>query len=514
MSIAPNSLPPSALTALTEAAAAINSTLDLNSVLSTIARLACSVTRGEASSVLLVEPGRKKLLGVAATGQWRDVLVGREFNASLGIPGRVARTGEPALVTDVQTNGKFHKEIDNLASLRTRCVIAAPMIHRSEVMGIIEVANRRDGSVFDEYDLRILQIFATLAAGATQNARAYEDLSQRFAGLRDSVMKRTSFIGDSALWRMTLDMCDRVARSNATVLLLGETGTGKELTARYIHNTSRRRDETFVAVNCAALPESLLESELFGHEKGSFTGAHAQRRGWFEVASGGTLFLDEIGEISRAMQAKLLRVLQEKSIVRVGGTQPISCDTRIMAATNRNLKNMMIDGLFREDLYYRLSVFPIQLPALRDRREDIPDFVNHFVIVAARECNIPELRIGPGTMDILRGYDWPGNVRELQNVMERAVLMSDGNTLLPCHLPPDIEAAATNDEAGEVTSSLSRQEKALILKALEEHQWNQSRAARSLGISRYHLRHRVKKYGLQKPYDRETGEKPSSNNIV
>ena len=506
MTIAPHSLPPSALTALTEAAAVINSTLDLNAVLSTIARLACSVTRGEASSVLLVGPGRRKLLVVAATGKWRDALVGREFDAKLGIPGRVARTGDAALVTNVQTDGKFHKDIDDLASLRTRCVIAAPMIHRSEVMGVVEVVNRRDESVFNDHDLKILQIFATLAAGATQNARAYEGLRQRFAGLRDSVMKRTALIGNCALWRMTLDLCDRVARSNATVLLLGETGTGKELTARYIHNTSRRQDETFVAVNCAAIPETLLESELFGHEKGSFPGAHAQRRGWFEVATGGTLFLDEIGEISRAMQAKLLRVLQEKHFVRVGGTQPIPCDTRIMAATNRNLKNMMIDGLFREDLYYRLSVFPIQLPALRDRREDIPTFVARFVASAARECNIPSLRIAPETTKILKNYDWPGNIRELQNVVERAVLMSDGNTLLPCHLPPDIEASGATDETGEVTSTLSRQEKALILKALEEQQWNQSQAARDLGISRYHLRHRIKKYGLQRPADREGAE--------
>ena len=247
------------------------------------------------------------------------------------------------------------------------------------------------------------------------------------------------------------------------------------------------------------MPETLLESELFGHEKGSFTGAHARRRGWFEVASTGTLFLDEIGEISRAMQAKLLRVLQEKRIVRVGGTETIPCNTRIIAATNRILKNMTIDGVFREDLYYRLSVFPIQLPALRNRREDVPLFVNQFVGKAARECNIHDLVITEETMRLLQEYDWPGNIRELQNVVERSVLMSDGDRLLPEHLPPDIVAAASAPSQDRDPSTLSGQECTLIEKALIEHNWNQSRAAAALGVTRYHLRHRIKKYAIQRP---------------
>jgi Nif-specific regulatory protein len=343
-------------------------------------------------------------------------------------------------------------------------------------------------------------VFAALAATALQNARAHEDLKQRFAGLRDSVMKEASIIGESPQLRQVLELCERVAPSNATVLLLGETGTGKELAARYIHNGSRRREETFVAINCAALTETLLESELFGHEKGSFTGAHAQRKGWFEVAAGGTLFLDEIGDISRSTQAKLLRVLQEREFVRVGGTKPIPSDGRLVVATNRNLKNMMIDGVFRDDLYYRLSVFPIQLPPLRDRREDIPKLVGHFVVRAAKEFGIPELSVSSKTVETLTQYQWPGNIRELQNVVERAVLMSDGPTLLPCHLPPDIQAATT-EEPAEDASTLLGQERSLIVKALKDHNWNQSSAARALGITRYHLRHRIKKYGIQKPVD-------------
>ncbi|MBI4719062.1 MAG: sigma 54-interacting transcriptional regulator [Planctomycetes bacterium] len=500
--MAPLSSPSSSasLTALTEAAAAVTSTLDLDEVLATIAELARAVTRAEASSVFSRDPHKGQLKVAAATGHWREAMIGRAFDAHLGIPGQVLQNEAPVMLADVRASSRFCKEIDELSSTRTRSLLAAPMIHRSEVIGVIEVVNRRDEQAFTQEDLKVLQIFAVFAATAIHNARTHADLKQQVSALRESVLKRTPIIGQSPLLKQVLELCSRVAGSPTTVLLLGETGTGKEVTARHIHNLSRRRDETFVAVNCAAIPETLLETELFGHEKGAFTGAQAQRRGWFEVAGRGTLFLDEIGEISRAMQAKLLRVLQEKRLVRVGGTQPIPCDTRIIAATNRNLKNMMIDGLFREDLYYRLSVFPIQLPALRERREDIPLFVEHFVHKAAKECNIRELRVSPATMKALTDYPWPGNIRELQNVVERAVLMSDGEMLLPRHLPPEIEAsAAAVDGRAMEASTLHGQERALVLRALEENNWNQSQAAKVLGITRYHVRHRIKKYGLQRP---------------
>ncbi len=500
-----HSLPTESLTALTEAAAAINSTLDVRSVLSTIANLARSVTHAEASTVFSLTPQHNKLTVVSATGHWRDAMMDRLFDANLGIPGQVVRTGEPVVLADVRKSSRFCTEIDEISSTRTHSLMAAPMIHRGEVIGVIEVVNRTDQMHFSETDLKILQVFATLAAAASRNAMAHDDLRRRFDGLRDSVLKRTNIIGESECWNNVLQLCDRVAQSSATVLLLGETGTGKELIARYIHNCSRRCDESFVAVNCTALSENLLESELFGHEKGSFTGAHARRLGWFEVAAGGTLFLDEIGEIGRPMQAKLLRSLQEKTIVRVGGTQPIACDVRVIAATNRNLKNMMIDGLFREDLYYRLSVFPIQLPPLRQRPEDIVLFVDHFVARAARDCNIPELQVAPGTLAALTEYDWPGNVRELQNVVERSVLMSDGDMLLPCHLPSDLAVSedAKDDRDDDGVTTLAGHERALILGALEEHNWNQSRAANALGITRYHVRHRIKKYRIQRPSDGE-----------
>ena len=501
VSVPLHALPPASLTALTEAAAAITSTLDLETVLQTIARLACQVARAEASSVFSLNPQGPKLAVVAATGHRRDALVGREFDAHLGIPGQVLRTGEAIHILDVSSNSRFCREIDDLGSLRTRALMAAPMIHQGQVIGVIEVVNRLDGTDFTEADLKILQLFATLAASASQNARTHEELKQRFEGIRDSVSKPLSIVGNSPAVRNMLELCERVGPSHATVLLLGETGTGKELCARYLHGVSKRRHETFVGINCAALPEALLESELFGHEKGSFTGAHAQRKGWFELANHGTLFLDEIGDISRSTQAKLLRVLQEKEFVRVGGTRPIPCDVRVIAATNRRLKNMIIDGVFREDLYYRLSVFPIHVPALRERREDIPPLVEHFVERAVRAFGIPELHVARETRDILMQYDWPGNIRELENVVERAVLMADGSVLQPHHLPLDLQAAASPEETPGDESTLHGQERALILKTLCEQDWNQSRAARALGITRDYLRHRIKKYNLQRPTD-------------
>jgi len=493
-------IPSSALAALTEAATAVNSTLDLTTVLNTVARLACDVVRAEVSCVFTLEPTKGKLVVLAATGIWRDSLSGQEFDAGAGIPGWVVSHGTAMMTNDARACVHFDKQIDNLGALRTRSILAAPMVRRGEVVGVIEVVNRRDDSSFTETDLKIMQLFAALATNACLNARAHEDLKEQLAGIREVVLSRDVILGESQVWKQVLGLCDRVAPSSATALLLGETGTGKELAARYIHNGSRRREGAFVPVNCAAMPETLLETELFGHEKGAFTGAHARRRGWFEVAEGGTLFLDEIGEVGRPMQAKLLRVLQEKRIARVGGTSPIPCDVRIVAATNRNLKNMVIDGLFREDLYYRLNVFPIHLPALRDRREDIPLFVQHCVESARRSCGIRQLRTAAETMRILTNYDWPGNVRELQNVVERAVLMSDGEVLQPCHLPADISLTAEPRVDGKLdASTLLGQERMLISKALETHNWNQSKAAASLGIDRYIMRHRIKKYGIQKP---------------
>lgn len=518
MEIPPNGLTADTLTALTESAAALNSSLDLDAVLQTIARSACTVTHAEAASVLLMNDRRSQFVVVAATGRRRDALLGREFDKGAGIPGEVLKVAQTINLPDVRNTKKFDRDIDDIGNSRTLSLIAAPMLHRSEVIGVIEVVNRWDGQPFDDVDEKALQLFATFATIAAQNAKAFENLRRQFDAVRDAATKHPPMIGECSQIQEVLDLARRVAPSNATVLVTGESGTGKELAARFIHTNSRRKGGAFIAVNCAALTETLLESELFGHEQGAFTGASAKKTGWFETASGGTLFLDEIGEISKATQAKLLRVLQEREFVRVGGAKPIACDVRIIAATNRDLKKMMATGDFREDLYYRLSVFPIAMPALRERPGDVALLARHFIKRTAQNMGLPEPRIDEQTVAVLANYAWPGNIRELQNVVERAVLMCENGRLEPHHLPADLRGgapvgsngalriASSPNSNGELTP-LADQERALIVAALQQCEWNQSEAARRLGITRDLLRTRVKKHNISRPRH-ENGGRP------
>jgi len=312
-------------------------------------------------------------------------------------------------------------------------------------------------------------------------------------------------IGRSLPVREVCELIRRVARSNSTVLLLGETGTGKELAARMVHAESLRADRAFIPINCAALPETLLESELFGHEAGAFTGADARKLGQFELAHQGTIFLDEMAESSPNIQVKLLRVLESKEITRVGGGMPVACDVRVIAATNRELAEEVEKKQFRSDLYYRLNVFAITLPPLRDRRGDVPLLTEHFLKTLAAEMKIPSPTISPEALAALAAYRFPGNVRELQNILERACLLSVDldqpdaapACIRPEHLPAELTDHADGSPAGPIT--LADHEKTLIRRALEASGWNQTQAARSLGVSRDNLRYRVKKHGLERP---------------
>ncbi len=491
-------LPQSTMAALIEASAAINASLDLQRTLEAIARSAAMVMQAEASSVLLLDRRRNKLVFMAAIGDRGEMLLGEEFDANLGVAGKVAATGRPVIVTDVRNEKAFFKGIDEKSSFITRGLIAAPLIRNNETIGVVEVLNRVGKENFTDEDVELLQVFANLAAMGAVNAQAHERLRQENRGLRETMRLNEQIIGQSDALRRCLDLCNRVAGSNATVLLLGDTGTGKEMMARFIHANSPRREKPFIAINCAALPETLLESELFGHEKGAFTGAVAQKAGRFELADNGTLFLDEIGDISVSTQVKLLRVLQEREFVRVGGTRTVACDVRIIAATNRDLRAAMEKGEFREDVYYRLNVFPISLPPLRNRREDIPALVGHFVRRAATDLGLPAPEVGEDAMAMLTGYDWPGNIRELQNVIERAVLLSDGGRMTAAHLPREITGGDETVMTVKGETGLWGYEKAMIVKALKEADWNQSKAARALNISRDNLRYRIKKYNIEK----------------
>jgi len=487
--------------ALIEASRAINSTLDLQATLQAIADRAAAVMRAEASSVLLLEAGGQRLVFMAACGQKADQLIGESFDATLGIAGKVVGTGTSQLVDDVGRESSFFEGMDSKTGFHTRNAICAPMVHQGKAIGVIEVLNRREGRAFVAEDLELLEVFANLAAIGAVNARRYEGLKREKLSLQESVFAEGRIIGSSGSLRDVMGLVDKVAGTSATVLLLGETGTGKELIAKTIHQRSARSERAFVAVNCAALPEGLLESELFGHEKGAFTGAVSQKPGRFELAAGGTLFLDEVGELSGSIQVKLLRVLQDKEFVRVGGTKTIVGDVRIIAATNRDLKQAMQAGRFREDLYYRLNVFPIPLPPLRDRREDISPLAEYAVERTSRDLKVAKPVLSGSTVALLAEYDWPGNIRELQNVIERAVLLAAGGNICPDHLPREITAAvaAHSADPDSGAGSLGDYERRVILRALEEHNWNQTRAAKALGVTRDVLRYRIGKYNLRKP---------------
>jgi len=317
-----------------------------------------------------------------------------------------------------------------------------------------------------------------------------------------------NIIGSSAAMRLVYDQIEKVSCSDITVFVSGESGTGKELVARAIHSGSLRSDEPFIDVNCAAIPEGLQESELFGHEKGAFTGALATHPGKFEQAAGGTIFLDEVGEMSPSAQARLLRVLQERCLQRVGGTKTIELDVRVISASNRDLESMVADGGFRQDLYYRLVVFPIELPPLRQRSEDVPMLVGHFIEKYARDAGKRVRGVSPAAMEALKTHDWPGNVRELENIIHRSLLITDGPAIGIGDLPVGLGAvsATTTAESSapiSVAMSLDELEKAAIEKALKRHGGNLSDVARQLGIGRSTLYRKLDQYGLR---DKKSGD--------
>ena len=498
-------LSPEMLASLVDASAAINSARDLDETLAAIARAAAAVMRAEASSVIMLDPIRKKQVFRAAVGDRADQLMNLEYDEGVGISGTVLATGTATIINDVSRASAHYKDVDARVGFQTRSLIAAPLIHNDAKLGVVEVLNPVQGGQFNETDCQLARVFANLAAIAVANSQLRDRLRRNNRGLMQTLPAPQEMVGASPAILGAKDLIGRVAPSNATVLLLGETGTGKELAARMIHAHSPRAERPFIAVNCAALPRTLLESELFGHEAGSFTGARGRKLGRFELADGGTIFLDEIAEVSPDVQINLLRVLQEKEIIRVGGAAPIGVDVRVIAATNRDLAEEMRTGGFRKDLYYRLNVFPIEMPPLRDRKEDIPLLVALFLKRIAAEMKIPAPAISTGAVAALAAYDFPGNIRELQNVLERACLLcrssEDPQDEPACIRPEDLprEVIAQPAETHSRESALDANEKALIVNALRKHNWNQSQAARSLGISRDNIRYRIRKYGLKRP---------------
>ena len=414
---------------LFQMASSLSSTLELSKILNIIMESAKTLLKAEASSLLLLDETTNELYFASATGDVSERLKNLTVPLDKGIAGACVRTGKVKVVHDTLSDKEFYPQIDKQTGFATKSIIAAPLNISGKAIGVIEVLNKKKGSAWTEGDKELLIIIGLQAAQVIKNAQMHRRVQEHKNLLRDEIDSRYKIISASAEFKAVLELAEKVAPSTASVLLLGENGTGKELIARYVHRLSNRKEGPFIAVNCAAIPVTLLESELFGHEKGAFTDAISLRKGFFELANKGTILLDEIGDLPPETQSKLLRVLQEREFERLGGTKTIKVDVRVIAATNQDLGEKIKQKLFREDLYYRLDVFPIKIPPLRERKDDIPLLAQHFLSIYAKEFNKAVHKIDEPAMKELLGYAWPGNVRELQNIIERAVVLTNSDQL-------------------------------------------------------------------------------------
>lgn len=478
--------------------------LDLEHTLTTILKTVTH-TLGCQGGGVAVTPNRKRLPVAEALFDRRQ-----EFPLTLAgalteaIGRQVVEHPEDQTPFDLRKDERLPVELAALCEKWTIIAVAAPLGLAHKPRGALVVWGQ-DKRLAAAASLATLQIYANLVMVALENTRFRQDLERENIVLKEQLRFPVLTETHNPQMRAVYDMAARVAKTKTTVFLRGESGTGKEVLARYIHDKSPRRAKSFVPVNCAALPESLLESELFGHERGAFTGAVSHRQGRFELAHEGTIFLDEIGEMSPATQTKFLRVLQEREFERVGGTKLIPVDVRVIAATNRDLDRAVADGAFREDLFYRLSVFPITLPMLRERREDVEMLAHHFLEAFAKQISSPLRGISPTAMKRLMNYAWPGNIRELANVIERAVVVSDRPVLEPEDLPVEIAQAhpaaasmpAVQTEKGATPSTLEAMEKEHIQRVLQYTDSNKEEAFKILGISRSTLYEKLKRYGLR-----------------
>jgi Nif-specific regulatory protein len=428
--------------------------------------------------------------------------------ASRAILRRVLADRAAILTADAQ------REISSSESImggHIKSVIAVPLLRGDEIVGLLEADHRLAAGMFDEGDLEVALLLGAQAALALDNAALVSRLKlaeERARGENTYLKKREerlrfpNIVGDSPAMLAVFNQLDKVIDTRATVCIEGETGTGKELIASAVHYWSDRKDKLFVAQNCAAMPENLLESELFGHKKGSFTGATDDKKGLFELADGGTLFLDELGEMPLNLQAKLLRALQEGEIRAVGAAKTIKVDTRIVAATNRDLEKEVQEGRFREDLYYRLKVFPLRVPPLRERTEDLPLLASHFLKRYNQEFGRRIAGFSQQAMEMLQSYKWPGNVRELENEVQRLVIQVEDDAFVqPEHLSPKIRQAENvlgrvAPAKGTLKEMMEQVERWLIAEALRDHGGNKTRTAVTLGITREGLHKKLDKLGL------------------
>ncbi|MEC7908304.1 MAG: sigma 54-interacting transcriptional regulator [Verrucomicrobiota bacterium] len=459
-------------------------------------------------TLTLRKPGSDILNIEASSGLSAKEKERGQYQLGEGITGRVAKTGKIEIISDIQKNKDFLNRTkarhDEHSSF-----ICVPIVHHKEIIGTISI----DVPAETDDKLRLYGVFlehiAQILASAVSTIR--EEIEERNALENENIMLRrqlgnlysiNNMVGNCNAMRMIYEQITQVAESTATVLIRGESGTGKELVARAIHFNSPRKNNAFVSVNCAALPENLIESELFGHEKGAFTGAQQQRKGRFELANGGTIFLDEIGDISPAIQVRLLRVLQEKTFERVGGNETITVNVRVIAATSRNLEKGMENETFREDLFYRLNVFPILVPPLRERKSDILLLADHFLQKYGELYNKEMKRISTSAINMIMAYHWPGNVRELENCVERAALTSSDGVVHGFNLPPTLqtsEETRTNilpEDGADLRQMVEGYEREILIDTLKKYRGNAAAVSRYLNTTQRIINYRIKNLGI------------------
>ncbi len=494
------------LSILVEINQAVSRNLHLKDSIEATLKILFNAYKVKSGAVFLTDEDGHSLEMAASIGYSADVKQVR-FSVGEGLTGKIAESGKSIVVPQVSKEPLFLNRMSSWNPKREReqSFIGVPIALDYRVFGVL-IVNLSYHPQRD-YD-GALQFLMLVASALLQPIRVRHVIASERQNLLDEnvILKQKlheeysfhNLIGNSHEMRDVYEQVAQVARTGTTVLLRGETGTGKELIAEAIHYNSTRGDRPFIRVNCAAIPENLIESEFFGYEKGAFTGAVARKKGRFELADGGTIFLDEVGDLSAMTQVKLMRVLQEQTFERVGGTETIQVDVRVLAATNKNLEEMMGKGRFREDLYYRLNVFSIYLPPLRDRRTDLLLLADHFMLKYGRRHGKAIKRISTPAIDMLMRYHWPGNVRELENCIERAVLVCDDQVIHSYHLPPTLQTAESSDTVTRLSlkDAVASYEKELIQDALKTTRGNTAKAARLLNTTERILGYKIKQYQI------------------
>lgn len=502
------------LSTLYEIARRLGASVDPKATLSAVLEILSESMGMSRGTLTLLDPETKQLYIEFAHGLTPEEKSRGIYRIGEGITGKVVESGEPIIVPDIGKEPLFLNRTRSRGDIKRENIsfICVPVKVKGDTVGVLSVDRLfTDQSVSPDEDVRILTIIASLIGQAITTAKTVEMekrnlLKEKLTLQRElkSPYRFANIVFVSDKMRDVLDSAWRVSQSKANVLLRGDSGTGKELIARTIHYHSKRCDKAFISVNCAAIPDTLIESDLFGHVKGAFTGAVTEKKGRFEMADGGTLFLDEIGDIPPPMQVKLLRVLQERRFERVGSSKSITVDVRIIAATNRNLEEAVKEGKFREDLYYRLNVVPLRIPSLRERKEDIPPLVGHFLQLYNEE-NGREVKISNEALDTLLIHDWPGNVRELENCIERMIVMAKNDLIMTEDVPITIDTNISDNRSDEsdlygqaktLDHTIEDMEKERITEALKRAGYVQAKAARQLGITSRQIGYKIKKYGI------------------